>query len=59
LFPFYDRDTSLEDREAVATKIGNVIRRIDSVAIRPDSFWETFVDDVTIGDFATQDLVEN
>ena len=52
-------DGSIEDCEAVAAKISNVIRSIDPVALSADSFWGTFVDDVAIGDYATEDVVED
>jgi hypothetical protein len=40
-----------------AERIGEAIRRIDPIAMNSDSFWGTFVDDVAIGDFATEDVV--
>ncbi len=57
MFPYYGRDTSLEEREATAERIGEAIRRIDPIAMNSDSYWGTFVDDVAIGDFATEDVV--
>jgi hypothetical protein len=57
MFPYYDRDGRLDEREAAAKRLAGAIRRIDPVAMNPDSFWGTFVDDVAIGDFATEDVV--
>ena len=58
LFPYYDRRAELEDREAVAARVAKVIGAIDEPAMTPDTFWATFVDDLVIGDFATEDILE-
>jgi hypothetical protein len=57
LFPFYDRDSDLEERKAAADKVAEAIRSIDPAALGHDSFWGTFNDDLVTGDFATQDIV--
>lgn len=60
-FPFYSRtsDYDVNDEEvAVAVRdLSAIIGRIDPPAIIEDRFWSTFVDDVAIGDFATEDVV--
>jgi hypothetical protein len=54
-FPYYDEDAEFEEIRAVAHELGDLIRRIDPVAMATDQFWSTFVDDVEMGDFATED----
>jgi hypothetical protein len=57
MFPLYSREAELEERQAVAAKVADVIARIDAVASTPDTFWSTFIDDLVIGDFATEDIL--
>lgn len=54
--PYYHGDSSLEERRSVARELGAMIESIDPPAMDSDLFWSTFVDDVEIGDFATEDL---
>jgi hypothetical protein len=56
-FPYYSRKAELEERVAVADGLAGVLRRTDAAAIVPDRFWSTFVDDLTNGDFATEDVL--
>ncbi|MFJ9381603.1 SUKH-4 family immunity protein [Streptomyces sp. NPDC101455] len=53
-FPFYaDGD---EDRyEEVAEKLRDLISGIDETALAHNGFWETFCDDMAIGDYADWD----
>lgn len=53
-FPFYaDGD---EDRyEEVAEELRDLISGIDETALADNGFWETFCDDVAIGDYADWD----
>ncbi|MGC4950344.1 SUKH-4 family immunity protein [Streptomyces sp. DT224] len=53
-FPFYaDRD---EDRyEEVAEELRDLILGIDDTALADNGFWETFCDDVAIGDYTDWD----
>ncbi|MFI5759294.1 SUKH-4 family immunity protein, partial [Streptomyces sp. NPDC051569] len=53
-FPFYaDGD---EDRyEAIADDLRDLISGIDETALVHNGFWETFCDDVAIGDYADWD----
>ncbi|MCP9994691.1 SUKH-4 family immunity protein [Streptomyces werraensis] len=53
-FPFYaDGD---EDRyEEVAEELRDLIAGIDETALADNGFWETFCDDVAIGDYADWD----
>jgi hypothetical protein len=53
LFPYYDDGADLDEREAAAKRLRQVIRSVDQAAVDdPDSFWSTFLDDVSIGDFS-------
>jgi hypothetical protein len=56
-FPFYVADSELEEREAVAEELTATLTSIDSRAFSPDGFWETFIDDLTIGDYSTEDVL--
>jgi hypothetical protein len=59
MFPYYETsDDSFDNGQAVADRIAGAIRRIDPAATEPDTFWETFVQDVAIGDYSTADVVE-
>ncbi|MEU1410140.1 SUKH-4 family immunity protein [Streptomyces sp. NPDC005731] len=52
-FPFYADD---EDRyEEVAEELRDLISDIDKTALADNGFWETFCDDVAIGDYADWD----
>ncbi|MFZ4185398.1 SUKH-4 family immunity protein [Streptomyces sp. R02] len=53
-FPFYTDDD--EDRyEEVAEELRDFISDIDKTALADNGFWETFCDDVAIGDYADWD----
>jgi hypothetical protein len=60
-FPFYSRDAEYAvNDEAVAAAVldlSAIIDRIDPPAMIKDRFWSTFVDDVAIGDYATEDVI--
>jgi hypothetical protein len=53
-FPYYDEDAEFDEIDAVARDLADLIRGIDPEAMADDRFWSTFVDDVEMGDFATQ-----
>ena len=53
-FPYYDEDAEFDGIHAVARDLADLIRGIDPEAMADDRFWSTFVDDVEMGDFATQ-----
>jgi hypothetical protein len=53
-FPFYDGDADFDDWEAVGVEIAATLKSLDDQALGLHSFWETFVDDVKIGDYATE-----
>ena len=53
-FPYYDEDAEFDEIHAVARDLVGLVRRIDPEAMADNQFWSTFVDDVEMGDFATQ-----
>jgi len=53
-FPYHDEDAEFDEIHAVARDLADLIRGIDPEAMADDHFWSTFVDDVEMGDFATQ-----
>lgn len=60
-FPFYSKDSEndVNDEEVAAAvrDLSAIIGRIDPPAMIEDRFWSTFVDDVAIGDYATEDVL--
>lgn len=53
-FPFH-ADGDEEGFEEVAEELRELVSGIDGTALADDGFWETFCDDVTIGDYADWD----
>ncbi|WP_030950283.1 SUKH-4 family immunity protein, partial [Streptomyces sp. NRRL S-646] len=53
-FPFYAEDDE-ERFEEVAEELRDLISGIDETALAHNGFWETFCDDVSIGDYADWD----
>jgi hypothetical protein len=53
-FPYYDEDAEFDEIHAVARDLADLIHGINPEAMADDGFWSTFVDDVEMGDFATQ-----
>ncbi|EMF56494.1 SUKH-4 family immunity protein [Streptomyces bottropensis] len=53
-FPFYAEGDE-ERCEEVAEELRDLVSRIDETALVHDGFWETFCDDVAIGDYADWD----
>lgn len=57
-FPFYTGGSSLAVREEVGREIAQIVSRIDPAAIsNVDGYWQTFIDDLVIGDLATENVV--
>lgn len=53
-FPFYPDDATPEQVNAAVDTIRKLIKEIDGRAIdAQDSYWSSFVDDMSIGDWAT------
>jgi len=60
MFPYYETsDSGFESGQKVADRIREAITRIDPAATEPDTFWETFVQDVAVGDYSTADVVKD
>ncbi|WP_128434668.1 SUKH-4 family immunity protein [Streptomyces cyaneus] len=53
-FPFYAED-DVERCEEVAEELRDLVSAIDETALAHNGFWETFCDDVAIGDYADWD----
>ncbi|MEV7082780.1 SUKH-4 family immunity protein [Streptomyces sp. NPDC093516] len=53
-FPFYAEDDE-ERFEEVAEELRDLVSGIDETALVHDGFWETFCDDVAIGNYADWD----
>jgi hypothetical protein len=56
-FPFYDTSDDLDERNRVGDELAAMIEEIDPPAMEIDLFWSTFVDDIRIGDFPTEDVL--
>ncbi|WP_369036626.1 SUKH-4 family immunity protein [Streptomyces adonidis] len=54
-FPFYAEDDE-ERYEEVAEELRDLLSGIDGTALVHNGFWETFCDDVAIGDYADWDV---
>jgi hypothetical protein len=57
-FPFYGEGAELDEQTEVADDIRDILQRIDDSALRNNGFWETFCDDITIGDYSTEGVIE-
>jgi hypothetical protein len=62
-FPYYaaaafDTEAGYRGVEQVQQELLALIARIDPPAAVPDRFWSTFVDDVGIGDFSNEDVLD-
>jgi hypothetical protein len=57
-FPYYSRAAELEERNEVAKVLVRLLQPVDPPALEPDRFWSTFADDVAIGDFSTEEILE-
>lgn len=57
-FPFYPEGAPDREIKAAAERIDEIIRRIDPAAVVPDRYWSTFLDDMLLGDLATDAVLE-
>jgi hypothetical protein len=58
-FPFYHRGSDLESRRVANERVATAIRLVDPPALaEQDTFWSTFIADVEIGDYATEDVLD-
>ncbi|MER7780438.1 SUKH-4 family immunity protein [Streptomyces sp. NPDC096191] len=51
IFPFYDEESDVDDWEAGAQRVEDVIREVDLSAYREGAYWYEFRWDVSMGDF--------
>jgi hypothetical protein len=62
MFPFYSADDE-DENDDILIDVGNTIaeklRRIDPESMVRDRFWSTLVDDIQMGNFHTEDVLEN
>jgi len=56
-FPYYSKDAEWVEIDSVCVELRKIIRSIDAGAVMPDYYWPTFVDDVQMGDFSTEDIL--
>ena len=58
-FPFYSSESELDEYEEVASELARMIREVDPEGLVGDGFWETFISDVSMGDYATEEIVQD
>lgn len=56
-FPYHAKDAENEELDAVSDELRGIIRSIDPEAAAPGCYWPSFVDDVRMGDFNTEDIL--
>jgi hypothetical protein len=56
-FPYYDDDADDDVPTEVGAELAQLLVGIDDVTQVADSYWMTFVDDVQMGTFSTQDVL--
>jgi hypothetical protein len=56
-FPFYDESAADETIDRAVDEVTCAIRSVEESALERDGFWATLVDDIQMGDFATERLV--
>lgn len=57
-FPFHSREDEDDDAaERVSTALGAELRALDPTTDELKGFWETFLDDLTMGNYVTEDLL--
>ncbi|MGW4467697.1 hypothetical protein [Micromonospora sp. NPDC004704] len=55
-FPYYTYETAEEDGEEVADYLRNQLLAIDRAVGAHDGLWETFLDDVAMGNYAEEEF---
>jgi hypothetical protein len=55
-FPYYSLGSSPDQMSEVARELRETLASIDPLAVEPDRLWSTFLDDVAIGDYATENV---
>ena len=56
-FPYYAKAAGYEEVDTVSEALRGMIRSIDPEAAVPGCYWPSFVDDVQMGDFSTEDIL--
>jgi hypothetical protein len=59
LFPFYGEAEIESEAEGAGFRVADAIRSVEPRAMDRDLFWSTLVDDITMGDFATEWIVKS
>ncbi len=57
-FPFYSDDASRDEIMAAAEAVSEIVRKVDGEALVPDRYWSTLIDDMRMGDWATDAVLE-
>jgi hypothetical protein len=57
-FPYYDEDAEPEECLEAGRDLLDLIASIDAEAAVPNRYWSTFVDDVQMGNYDTQGILE-
>ncbi|MFE7114850.1 SUKH-4 family immunity protein [Streptomyces sp. NPDC057654] len=57
-FPFYGSDSDESEFKTAAADVERIVREIDPSAFIQDGFWATLVDDINMGDFSTEEIIE-
>jgi hypothetical protein len=57
-FPFMSNDADDQAFKDMPKELGTIISKIDPSAMSVDRFWSTFVDDVKIGDYTTEMVLD-
>jgi len=56
-FPYHAKDAENQELDAVSAELREIIRSIDPEAAVLGRYWPSFVDDVQMGDFNTEDIL--
>jgi SUKH-4 immunity protein len=56
-FPFYDLESEEDAQKVAADDVRAIVRRLDPPAIADTGFWETFTEDIEMGNHFTEDIL--
>lgn len=57
-FPFYPDGAEEADIESAVQRVSGIISAIDPAALVPDRFWSSMIDDMRIGDWGTDAVLD-
>lgn len=57
-FPFHGYDEDEDAAERVSAALGAELRDSDPTTDELNGFWETFLDDLTMGNYVTEDVLD-